>query len=310
MKINEFINVEGNFVTTALVRSISEKEDRNGNPYIMVEISDGESIITARMFNASEETCGFAVADVLKMTISSRLYNGTMSFVINYYEKMDEDEYNIQDYIVSAPEKFSDMISSVKSYIDKIQNSEIKTLVQHIYDDNFEKLSFWSAARAMHHNYYGGLLYHSLCVTKNAYAIAQNYDLVNRDLVIAGALLHDIGKTRELNTDNLGNASYSVDGELFGHLFIGAQIVKDKCEKIGVDEETTRQLLHIIVSHHDNLEWGAIKRPSTAEARIVACADMCDAQLEMIRQSNMKTEVGECSSSYVDGSKIYHAPQV
>lgn len=306
MSLKTLLNEEGKETLTVMAGVISEKEDKTGAPYIMVDLLDGESIATARIFKTSKEDCGFKTGDIIEATVVSSLYNGSMGFIANNYSVPDQSNYNKADFIISAPMSFDDMYSEVQSLIKKISVPQLAKTVKSLYEKNKDKLVYWAAAKAMHHNYYGGLMYHSLCVTRNAVSLASNYPEVNMDLVIAGALLHDIGKLVEFNTDELGVADYTVEGNLFGHLFMGAEIVKAEAKNQKLSVELMRQLLHIIVSHHDNPEWGAIKKPSTMEARIVACADIVDAQLEMMNQVNAITEEGSMSEKYIDGAKIYH----
>lgn len=306
--LKEFIDEEKREEITVMVGNISEKEDKYGNPYLMVDLLDGESQITARIFRMNMENADFKKGDVIVATITSSKYNGSITYIINNYIIPDQASYDKDTFVISPPINFEVLWGMYQTLVDMMHDKKIKALVSTIYTKNKHLFKYWAAAKSMHHNYRGGLLYHSVCVAKDAFDIANNYNGINTDLIIAGALLHDIGKLSELDSDELGVADYTVDGNLFGHLFIGAEMVKNEAEIINLDKDIERQLIHIILSHHDNPEWGAVKKPSTIEARIVASADYIDSQIEMIKQINKTTAPGQMSEKFIDGAKIYNPP--
>lgn len=308
MTINQMSTNETSAYINVLVTSIEEKEDRNGNPYIIAEISDGDNKVPVRMFGTSLDEAPFNVGDVLDANIISSLYNGSMTFKMSDFTVVtDEDGINIEDYVVSAPISNDEMDADINSLIGHIVDTPLRELTQSLYKEYEQQLIYYPAAKSHHHNYYGGLKYHSLCVAKNAYALAKTYEFANKDLCIAGALLHDIGKIFEYDSSMFGDAEYNVDGNLFGHLFIGAEIVKNKAKEMGVSSEIIRNLVHIILSHHDNPEWGAVKMPTTIEARIVSSADFVDSQVEAMRQATDAIEPGTTTTGYVCGVKPYKA---
>ena len=183
---------------------------------------------------------------------------------------------------------------------------DLAELGEEIYEKNKEKLLRWSAAKSMHHNCYGGLLYHSLRMALSAKRICQIYTKANRGLVIIGCLLHDIGKLKELDTDIMGNASYTVNGNLFGHLMLGVRMVEDYTKDLTINSDELEQLQHIIASHHYNQEWGAISQPKTIEAFIVAKLDDFDAKMYMIEKGLDELESGEISEKPIyDGIRLY-----
>ncbi len=192
----------------------------------------------------------------------------------------------------------------------KIVNAEIpaaglRDLVTAILDTNREKLLTSSAARRHHHAYVGGLLEHTLSVTKNAVFLASRYDeyypdmrpALDKGLVVAGAVLHDIGKLRELEGQPTGTV-YTPEGELIGHMPLGRDMVREAAAKVDVDPETLLRLEHLILSHQRLPEWGSPKPPMTPEALLVHYADDIDAKYHIMYQVlQTDSTPGELTSS-------------
>ena len=301
-KIKDIQNIETTARVIVMITNIEKKLDKNGNTYTVYELSDGETKVSARHFADSNLETG----NIIEANLNSSLYNGNMTFKINSYENLTGmPGIDMADFLVSAPMTDENMNDQIEELVEKIQNKDLQDFVRYFYQKYEKPLVYYPAAKAHHHNYYGGLKYHSLCVAKNAYALATTYDYVNMDLVIAGALLHDIGKLFEYDADVFSGAEYNAEGNLFGHLFMGAEMVKSEGEKRNISSEILRNLIHIILAHHDNPEWGAVKMPSTIEARIVSSADFVDSQVEAMHQVVEATEPGENANSFVCGVKPY-----
>lgn len=303
MKINQ-IKEPGQYDITVLIQSIEEKISKTQTPFLVIEFADSTGKLSAKLFNSSKEEfedLGLAVGDIVEATVRAQIFNGGLSFIVDYVVKSKNQQ--IEDFIPGPPEK--DIEQKVIDMIESIKDENLKLFVSRIFKKHEKEFTYYGAAKSVHHNYYKGLLFHSLSVARNAKAIAENYPFVNKDIVIAGALLHDIGKIKEMDSTEFGACQYTVDGNLFGHLFLGAQIIQEEAKLSYLSDEVVKNLLHIIVSHHDNMEWGAIKCPITAEAKIVAMADYIDSRLDMTRQELNKTETGTLSANMVDGGLVY-----
>ena len=159
------------------------------------------------------------------------------------------------------------------SKANNFTNETLKYIVTQILINNEEKYKVWSAAKACHHNLRSGLIYHSFRMLKVAERLSEVYDGVDSELLCAGCILHDIGKLEELETDEMGTATYTVDGKLFGHLYLGMRLIEkiynDANLIIDRDEEAFRNLTHLLAAHHGKLEWGAISVPKTIEAELL-----------------------------------------
>jgi 3'-5' exoribonuclease len=160
------------------------------------------------------------------------------------------------------------------------------------------------AAQIYHHNYAGGLLEHSLGVARIALKIAELHSEVDRDLILLGALLHDLGKIQELDMD--GEISYSDEGKLLGHIILGSQMIEKLIEGISIDKATRIKLIHMIASHHGYYEWQSPKKPMFLEAKILHLADMMDAEIWKFKSAQPAYE-GSSWSNYMKniGSAVY-----
>lgn len=304
--LSEIVKNEGKTTGYAIVRSISERNDKNGNPFLVITLSDGENSVEAKVFGESLEYCGYSVGTVVDAEVSSSIYNGNMSYIAYINNVVPENEYDINDYLVSAPISSNKMFKELLKIVDEFENTDLKILCCALLIEHEEKFKNWGAAKSVHHNFSGGLLYHTYRMVKAAEKLTNVYTSVNKDMVIAGCILHDVGKLNELETDIFGNSEYTVDGNLFGHLFIGAEMVKNKGRELKTNPEVLRQLLHIIVSHHENKEWGAIMKPSTIEAYMVSQLDHIDSMLVTFEDETIKLDKGEMSNmNFHTGSCIY-----
>ena len=175
-KLKELMESEIQLKMPVMVGNISQKEDKTGAPYLMVDLIDGESVITARIFKTDKANCGFTTGTILDASIASSKYNGSMGYIVNRYTLAPADKYVKADFLITAPKKFDVLWAEYENLLDQITDEKLKTVVQNLFERFKDRLMYWGAAKAMHHNYYGGLLYHSVCVAKNALALANNYD--------------------------------------------------------------------------------------------------------------------------------------
>ena len=217
------------------------------------------------------------------------IFNQTFGIVIDRLEALTE--YKEEDFLPSVDTTEDEMKSRISAFIAyHINKPSIKEFVISIMNDYYPRFLKHPASRTMHDALVGGLAYHTCKVTEYALSMCKQYPNVNKDLVIAGSLLHDIGKIEEFTP--LPNAEYTVRGNLEGHLAIGLDILSNYQDKIEYNDYL--QLRHIIASHHGKLEWGAIRKPLTPEAMIVHQADVSDSSitrcLEKVKEGTMFPE--------------------
>ena len=263
-----------------IVKSVDQKLNVKGVPYLDMMLSDAGGEINAKLWDYKESIHGkFEAGAFIKVRGTLSVYNGTDQFRIDRIRFVNEDDdVDIADFVPSAEYTGEMMLSKIYSYTDSMKDEELQTLTRAILKDNEEKLLFWPAAFKLHHAIRGGLLYHTLSIVKLACAVARLYPAVDRDLLLAGAILHDICKIDEFDVNAVGIVkSYSVKGELLGHLVMGAMEIERKARELGISQETALLLEHMVVSHHGTPEFGAAVRPMFLEAEILSELDTLDA---------------------------------
>lgn len=287
--------------TVLLVTAIQEKTAKNNSKFVVFTLSDGETTVEAKLWNSDKNSVKILEKELGSFSIRGDLYNDQMSYVIENYSKPPEDA-KISDFVIKAPMDGKEMFDRILFMVRKKspEDSTIVKLVEKVYEDNKESLLYWSAAKKMHHNRYAGLLqhtYHMVCI---AYVVLGAYKQLDPELLLAITALHDIGKLKELETDNMGVADYSLTGRLFGHAHLGIQIVEAtanemKANGTSFDEEKLMLLLHGIGAHAGKEEYGAEAAPATQEAFVVHMIDDMDAKLDMFAETLRDMEPGTLS---------------
>lgn len=262
-------------------------QTKGGKPYIRCLLADRTGKTPARMWNTTEEifralpTDGFAWVEG-----QTQPYQGEMQIIIQVIRPVKPTEADLLDLLPRSERDPEEMFDELRRIVEWIDNAPLKCLVQTYLDDADLVALFKQAPAAMslHHAYLGGLLEHTLSVMKLAELIIPLYPQVNRDLVLVGLFLHDLGKCIELTWKT--GFGYSDDGQLIGHIARGAIMLDEKvrqCEARGskLPGAVVRVLQHIIISHHGKFEFGALKIPATPEAIAVSHIDDLDAKLHM-----------------------------
>lgn len=258
------------------------RTDRNGNRFLSLRLTDASGDIGAVMWDVSDaEIEAFAERDVVKVQGTFNRDNlGKPQVKLDKIRRATaEDNVAIERLQPVSPRDFGKMEEELGQAIDDIGNPHLAALLEAIFGDEQLYRDFITApaAKGFHHNYIRGLLEHSLSVCRVAGAVAEQYPFVNRDLLLAGALLHDIGKTKEF--DYATSTDYSDEGRLLGHIVLGEKIVADAIDRVeGFPPELKMQLLHLMLSHHGEYEYGSPRRPKTIEAFLLNQADDIDAK--------------------------------
>ena len=279
--ITQFVNGQ-RVQETYLVRKISVGKTKAGKDYWNVVLSDSTGTIDGKIWNPSEPSIGrFEELDYVAVSGDIQEYKGELQMVIHSTSRVDPSLVDQSDYMPSTKKNITRMFAEVLEIINSISTPYFKELLLSFYDDPVLAPEFQrhSAAKTVHHSFVGGLLEHTLSVTKLCDQFAQHYLHLNRDLLVTAALLHDVGKIYELN-DFPAN-DYTDEGQLLGHIYIGAHIVENRCDAIeGFPEVRKNELIHCILAHHGELEFGSPKKPSLAEAIALSFADNLDAKME------------------------------
>lgn len=276
-EIKENDRVESYF----LVKEKNIAVAKNGKPYINVKLMDRSGEIEGRVWdNAEEIAAQFEKHDIVSARGRGTLYQGKVQLSLIEMRKAPEGAASVEDFLPRSEREPEEMLSELKGIISEITESYLKRLMDSFMDDKefVELLKTAPAAKGMHHVYIGGLLEHVLSVAHLIIELSKHYKGVKKDLLLAGAILHDMGKTKELSYKTAFD--YTDVGRLLGHIIIGIQMLDEKIKGIkGFPENTAMLLRHMIASHHGELEFGSPKRPKTLEALLLHHIEDMDAKV-------------------------------
>ncbi len=269
-----------------LCKSRQSLKSRAGKTYLSLKLQDKTGMVDAKVWEMTNDIKAFEENEFIKIDATVVTYQNDIQLNVKRIRRSLEGEYDPADYIPCTEKNIEEMYQKLMSYIKTIQNPYIKKLLEEIFyhNDTVSKhLKTHSAAKSIHHSYMGGLLEHTLSVTEICDFVAPRYQFVNRDILIASAMLHDIGKIIELS--EFPENDYTDEGQLLGHLMIGAELIKETASHIeGFPKQIENLLKHCMISHHGEYEYGSPKLPKTIEAFILHSADNLDAKTKVIEE--------------------------
>jgi 3'-5' exoribonuclease len=262
-------------------------ETRNGKPYDNLILQDKTGTLDGKVWDPnSQGIADYDEKDFIEVFGDVINYNGNLQLNIRQIRKAEEGEYNPADYMPTTEKSVDEMYEELTAYIRQISNKYLRQVLEFYYikDEAFiKKFKAHSAAKTVHHGFSGGLLEHTLSVTRMCDYFATSYSILNRDLLLSSAILHDIGKVKELS--DFPDNDYTDEGQLIGHIVIGVEMINDAIRSIpGFPEKLAHELKHCIVAHHGELEYGSPKKPALAEAVALNMADSTDAKLQTLTE--------------------------
>jgi 3'-5' exoribonuclease len=271
--------------TIFLVRDKIIGMARNGRPYMTLKLMDRTGEVEGRIWDRVDElSAQFNKDDFIQVFGKASVYMGKMQLVIQGLERIDESAVNLGDFLPVSTRSVDEMVAELVSLVDELTSSDLKNLMQtFLADKNFmDSYTRAPAAKAMHHVCLGGLLEHSLAVAALAVDVSKRYRDIDRDLLVVGALLHDVGKVNELRYQR--SFEYTDVGKLLGHIMIGVELVEEKLRELpDFSQELAIHLKHLLLSHHGQYEYGSPKRPKTMEAVILNFIDDLDSKINGVR---------------------------
>lgn len=270
-----------------LCRGKRSAETRNGKPYDNLLLQDKTGTLDGKVWDPnSQGIADYEEKDFIEVFGDIINYNNNLQINIKQIRKAHVDEYNPAEYMPTSDKNIDEMYEELCAYIRRISNEYLRQAVEYYFvqDTKFaEAFKGHSAAKTVHHGFAGGLLEHTLSVVKLCEYFAGTYQILNKDLLCAAAVCHDIGKTKELSAfpDN----DYTDDGQLLGHIIIGVEMVNEAVSTIpGFPEKLLSELKHCIIAHHGELEYGSPKKPALAEALALNLADNADAKMQTLTE--------------------------
>jgi 3'-5' exoribonuclease len=269
-----------------LVQSKERKIASNGAAYLDLALQDNTGVISAKLWDYSERTSpAFEADDVVLVEAHVESYRGTPQLRLRKITLCPPNDVNLFDYLPRTQRDPAEMYAALLDRVRNMSEGPLRALVLSILEDPClaEKYKLAPAAMNYHHAFLGGLLEHVLSLVTLADRVADHYPWLRRDLIVAGLVLHDIGKTEELIFTR--GFHYSTRGQLIGHITMGLELVQMRMLAIpNFPTALKNELEHIILSHHGRLEFGSPKEPMFAEAMVVSFLDEMDSKLEAARQ--------------------------
>jgi 3'-5' exoribonuclease len=268
-----------------LVRDKTVGMAKNGKPYLTLKLMDRSGEVEGRVWDRVDElTALFERDDFIRVAGKASVYLGKMQVIIQELARLDEGTVELADFLPVADRPVTEMVADLKGRVASYRDPHLRALLEAFLADEafLAAYSRAPAAKAMHHVYLGGLLEHSLAVATLAEDICRRYPGLNRDLLVTGALLHDIGKVSELRYAR--SFEYTDAGKLLGHIVIGVEMVEEKLRGLpGFPPELAILIKHLLLSHHGQYEFGSPKRPKTLEAVILNFIDDLDSKINGVR---------------------------
>lgn len=294
------------------------RPNRNGNYYLQVELSDRSGTINARLWNASEgDYRAFENGDYVHVDGSTQIYQGTLQLIANRIRRADRSEVDEADFVTLSMPEIDRMAKRLAEILRQIRNPHLRNLAEcFLMDDQFmRKFTQAPAGIKHHHAYQGGLLEHVVSLMELILRVAPCYKSLDQDLMLIGALTHDMGKVEELTYER--DLAYSDTGQLLGHIVIGISMLDVKvreAEKLSgeaIPAALVDQIKHMIVSHHGSYEYGSPKLPMTLEAVALHHLDDMDARLhnfESLMRDDANMDSNWTQFQHNLGRKLYKGP--
>lgn len=289
---------EGDYIKNEiyLCKTKQSLTGKSGKNYVSLILQDKTGTIDAKIWDFNNEIEQYEAMDFVHVDARVTSFQDSLQLNVSRIYKSREGEYYPEDYFPVTTKNIDEMYQEIKEIIGALKDENLKTLAEHFFVQDAEFVKAFkshSAAKSVHHSFVGGLLEHTLSVVKLCKYFASTYPIINKDLLITAALLHDVGKMEELSS--FPENDYTDDGQLLGHIFIGANKVNAYINTMSkFPSKLANELVHCILAHHGEMEYGSPKKPATIEAMALHFADNADAKLqtmtEILNSGDPKTE--------------------
>jgi 3'-5' exoribonuclease len=284
--VGEAVKQENKVITSSFVVVAKQiKPKKTGEPYLALTLGDRTGQIEAKMWdNVDEVLEAFEQDDFVKVKGLINRYNNRFQLTVHKLRRMEEAEVEPADYLPATTKNIDDLWRDLRVFVDTMQDPQLRSLLQAFMADDAIAQAYRTApaAKTLHHAYIGGLLDHVVSLFRSCDLVCRNYPQVNRDLVLAGAFLHDIGKIHELTFAR--SFTYTTRGQLLGHMIIELEMLQEKIALVPDFPAAMKTLLeHLIISHHGQYEFGSPKLPMFPEALLLHYMDDLDSKMESMR---------------------------
>ena len=296
-----------------MVKSIGLRIGSNQKQYLDMTLMDSTGEVNAKKWTVSPDEEPFLSSikegDIVKIRAQVKEWMGQTQLNVQRIRLASQaDELEMSDYIKAAPEDSESMYAFILGKAEALKDEDFRRLTVKVLTDNRARLMYYPAASRNHHAEYGGLLWHTKRMLMAGEALCGIYDILDRELLLAGVILHDMEKLNEIDAGENGMATgYSKKGQLLGHIIQGVVAVDELCRELEIPEEKSLMLEHMILSHHYEPEFGSPKKPMFPEAEMLHYLDIVDARMYDMEEALQGIEPGFFSDRVrtLDNRKIY-----
>lgn len=287
MRFIETLREGENIREIYLCKQRTSATTKNGKPYDSVILQDKTGVLDGKIWDpGSMGIDDFGGLDYVEIIGKVIVFNGMTQLTIDRARRVEEGEYDPANYLPVTDKDINKMFKELLGFISQIENPYLKQVLSKFFveDEEFAKAFMnHSAAKSVHHGFIGGLLEHTVSVTRLCEFYTKQYTMLNKDLLMTAAICHDIGKVYELSTFPIND--YTDEGQLIGHIVMGSEMVGDKIREIpDFPKKLANELKHCILAHHGELEYGSPKKPALMEALALNFADNTDAKMETMTE--------------------------
>ncbi|MBI0580140.1 3'-5' exoribonuclease YhaM [Neobacillus cucumis] len=288
-----YYNVGDQVELFLLIKNATKGTASNGKPFLTLILQDQSGEIEAKLWDAGEEDeKNYAPQNIVKILGEVQNYRGKSQLKIRQIRKSGpNDHVKLDDFLEAAPLSQDEMSSKLTQYIFDMKNPNIQRITRHLIKKHQEAFLVYPAATKNHHEFVSGLAYHVVSMLDLAKAISSLYPSLDRDLLYAGVILHDMGKVLELSGPI--STVYTIEGNLLGHITIMVNEIGKAAKELGISGEEVLILQHLVLSHHGKAEWGSPKPPLIKEAEILHYIDNLDAKMNMLDRALERVKPGE-----------------
>jgi 3'-5' exoribonuclease len=292
-----------------ILKEANPRTTAAGKPFLSAVLADRSGSVDAIAWDYPGPLCGADAGRIVKVRGKVSEFKGAAQLnIIALRPAERDDRYDLSLLVPTAPIDPEAELQKVRELVGSIEDGDYRKLAQTMLERHLDAFKSIPAAKSVHHSFLSGLLMHTANMLKAADFLAGLYaEVIDRSLLLTGTLLHDFAKQEEFSFSSLGLVTdYSVKGQLLGHLVMGAQEAAETAKELGVPEEKSLLLQHLILSHHGEPEFGAAVRPVCAEAEMLAAIDMLDSRMEIYAETLAEIPVGAFSGRvFALDKKIY-----
>ena len=274
-----------------LLNSVTKGVTNKGAPYLSLVFQDGSGTIDAKYWNVGKEALdAFKPGMLVEVNGDVLCHNHQLQFRVQNMREISQEGIDLRDYVKASELSENQLKFEIMKYVSDIQDETISKLVREMLKQREEKFFVYPAAQKNHHDFVGGLATHVLGMLNLADTLAKSYPLLNRDLLIGGVILHDLGKLDELSGAIV--TEYTMEGRLLGHISLMQAEISDTAKRLGLEGEAVTLLRHMVLSHHGVYEYGSPVLPMIPEAEMLYLIDNIDARMNTLKKALEPVEPG------------------